>query len=160
MDAPRRATRHHRDWACWLGPTASWPKPTLWLIFADSCVKNSTFHWPTWIARSGELVVGPGRTVSQNRPVVGVKEFGPHTGTKFKNADYFSPVRILIGSSLNSMTTLSMPATMTQLPKEIEDGYPILSLIGEGAFNDLRGKGSEPASSWQQTRDHQRSQER
>ena len=34
------------------------------------------------------------------------------------------------------MTTLSMPATMTQLPKEI-DGYPILSLIGEGAFSKI-----------------------
>ena len=29
-----------------------------------------------------------------------------------------------------------MPATMTQLPKEI-DGYPILSLIGEGAFSKI-----------------------
>ena len=34
------------------------------------------------------------------------------------------------------MTTLSMPATMTQLPKEI-DGYPILSMIGEGAFSKI-----------------------
>ncbi len=34
------------------------------------------------------------------------------------------------------MTTLSMPANMTQLPKEI-DGYPILSLIGEGAFSKI-----------------------
>ena len=35
-----------------------------------------------------------------------------------------------------SMITLSMPTTMTQLPKEI-DGYPILSLIGEGAFSKI-----------------------
>ena len=34
------------------------------------------------------------------------------------------------------MSTLSMQATMTQLPKEI-DGYPILSLIGEGAFSKI-----------------------